>query len=332
MKKKTIIFAAALCVALSACGGQNVQESAPATAVPTATVPAAQTASPTAVPTPVVVTMEPDAIHTEEPTVSPAPTPVLTSMPTAAPSVRVSVSPSVEPTAPAAPTPAPEVTPPPAESEAQVPAPTESLCGLPLAPTPTPEGSVPPAASESPAPMESQAPARPTDEEVLAAYNRAAEVFSWYAGYSDDGLALDGTDMISLPLLENGGEIVMFRVTRPGLNSMDELRAYLKTIFSDEVVDGLMKDFPLGAAGFADGPEGGLYCSGAGRGSDISKGGVTIEAVWPLEEEPIQCTVRVSVELLDLNDLQTVTGTQVYEFPYQKVGEKWVFTSFESIF
>ena len=112
----------------------------------------------------------------------------------------------------------------------------------------------------------------------------------------------------------------------------EERRAYLQTDGEDEVVDGLMKDFPLGAAGFADGPEGGLYCSGAGRGSDISKGGVTVEVVWPLEEEPMQCTVRASVELLDLNDLQTVTGTQVYEFPYQKVGEKWVFTSFESIF
>lgn len=323
--KKNCIILAALCVALSACSGQPVQESAPATAVPTATVPAVQTASPTAAPTPVVVTMEPLAVPSEEPVSTPAPTPVPT------PTAKVSAPPSVTPTAPIAATPTPEVTPPPAES-AQPPEPTESLCGLPVAPTPTPEGSAPPAVSESPAPLESQKPARPTDEEVLAAYNRAAEVFSWYAGYSDEGLALDGTDMISLPLLENGGEIVMYRVTRPGLNSMDELRAYLKTIFSDEVVDGLMKDFPLGAAGFADGPEGGLYCSGAGRGSDISKGGVTVEVVWPLEEEPVQCTIRASVELLDLNDLQTVTGTQVYEFPYQKVGEKWVFTSFESIF
>lgn len=328
MKKKCIILAAALCVALSACGGEPAPESAAPNAVPTATAPALQTAKPTAVPTPVVVTMEPDAVHTAEPVSTPAPTPA----PTAAPSAQASASPSVEPTVSVAPTPALEVTPPPAESATLPPAPTESLCGLPVAPTPTPEGSEPPAASESPAPLESQKPARPTDEEVLAAYNRAAEVFSWYAGYSDEGLALDGTDMISLPLLENGGEIVMYRVTRPGLNSMDELRAYLKTIFSDEVVDGLMKDFPLGAAGFADGPEGGLYCSGAGRGSDISKGGVTVEVVWPLEEEPMQCTVRASVELLDLNDLQTVTGTQVYEFPYQKVGEKWVFTSFESIF
>lgn len=324
--KKNCIILAALCVALSACSGQPAQESAPATAIPTAAATAAQTVKPTATPTP-LATAEPTAVHTEEPVSTPAPTPA----PTAVPSAQVSASPSVEPTAPAIVTPTSEVTPPPTES-AQPPEPTESLCGLPLAPTPTPEGSVPPAALESPAPTESQKPARPTDEEVLAAYNRAAEVFSWYAGYSDEGLALDGTDMISLPLLENGGEVVMYRVTRPGLNSMDELRAYLKTIFSDEVVDGLMKDFPLGAAGFADGPEGGLYCSGAGRGSDISKGGVTVEVVWPLEEEPMQCTIRASVELLDLNDLQTVTGTQVYEFPYQKVGEKWVFTSFESIF
>lgn len=325
--KKNCIILAALCVALSACSGQPAQESAPATAIPTAAATAAQTASPTTAPTP-VATAEPTAIHTAEPVSTPAPTPA----PTAVPSAQASASPSVEPTASVAPTPALEVTPPPMVSTAQPPEPTESLCGLPVAPTPTPEMSEPPAVMETPAPLESQKPARPTDEEVLAAYNRAAEVFSWYAGYSDEGLALDGTDMISLPLLENGGEIVMFRVTRPGLNNMDELRAYLKTIFSDEVVDGLMKDFPLGAAGFADGPEGGLYCSGAGRGSDISRGGVTVEVVWPLEEEPVQCTVRASVELLDLNDLQTVTGTQVYEFPYQKVGEKWVFTSFESIF
>lgn len=303
MKKKTIIFAAALCVALSACGGQNVQESAPATAAPTAV----QTVKPTAAPTPVVVTMEPLAIHTEEP----APTPVLTP----APSAQVSVSPSVEPTSPAIETPAPEVTPPPTESATQPPEPTESLCGLPLAPTPTPEMSEPPAVTEIPAPVESQKPARPTDEEVLSAYRAAEEAYRWF-------------DLTTLPVVSDNGVIGpgYYPVADERFPTMDALRGYLKSLFSDEVVDRLI---PIDGEHYVE-IDGVLSAIQMDRGTNENSGMVTQTVVWPEEGGDTLCAVHVEVELL-WEDENYPEGVRKYEFPYQKVGDKWVFTHFESI-
>lgn len=291
MKKELILVSAALLLALAGCG--QSAESTPAPAE-TASQPAAETVMPTPAPA------------------TPAP------VETAAPSEAV---PSP------ADTPALEATPAPTESAAQ-PKPTQTPDPVPTEePLPTPEVQPtqdPAVATVEPAPE----PERPTDAEVLSVYREAAEAYSWFAGYNDSGLALDLTDGLTLPL-PTGGEGTFFRVTRPGLGSTEELRGYLKTLFSDEVVDGLLKD---GSAAFADGPEGGLYTTGAGRGSNITKGGVTLEVIWPQEGEPVLCTVQATVELLDLETLSTVTGTQVYQFPYQKVGDKWVFTQFESIF
>lgn len=323
MKKKRIIFAAALCLALSACGGQPAQESAPATAVPTAV----QTVKPTAAPTPVVVTMEPLAGHTTEPVSTPAPTPALTPTPTAAPTAQVSISPSVEPTAPAAVTPAPEVTPPPAESAAQPPEPTESLCSLPLAPTPTRSGSVPPAATESPAPgnspeptaapSQSPEPTRPTDEEVLSAYRAAEEAYRWF-------------DLTTLPLdysVPPRGENMSYQpVSDERFPTMDALRGYLKGLFSDEVVDRLL---PIDGEHYVE--IDGVLCAIEGaRGTNENSGTVTQTVVWPEEGGDALCTVHVEVELL-WEDENYPEGMRTYDFPYQKVGDKWVFTAFESI-
>lgn len=323
MKKKCIILAA-LCVALSACAGQPAQESAPATAVPTAV----QTVNPTAAPTP-VVTAEPTAVHTAEPTSTPAPTPA----PTAASTTQASVPPSVEPTAPAVETPAPEVTPPPAESAVQPPAPTESLCGLPLAPTPTPEGSVPPAvtaipipdnspapmaaSSQAPAPTVAPEPARPTDEEVLAAYRAAEEAYRWF-------------DLNTLPLdysVPPRGENGQYQpVMDERFPTMDALRGYLKGLFSDEVVDRLL---PIDGEHYVE--IDGVLCAIEGeRGTNENSGTVTQTVAWPEEGGDTLCSVHVEVELL-WEDKNYPEGKRIYDFPYQKVGDKWVFTSFESI-
>lgn len=314
MKRRIFIFAAALCVALAACGGQPAQESAPATEVPTAV----QTAKPTAAPTP-VATAEPTAAHTTEPTSSPAPTPVST--PSAVPSAQVSVSPSVGPTAPAVVTPAPEVTPPPTESAAQPPEPTESLCSLPLAPTPTPEGSEEPAVSalplpeNSPEPPAAPVPARPTDEEVLAAYREAAEAYRWF-------------DLTTLPVVSDDGVIGpgYYPVADERFPTMDALRGYLKGLFSDEVVDRLL---PIDGEHYVE-MDGVLCAIQMDRGTNENSGVVTQTVVWPEQGGDTLCTVHVEVELL-WEDENYPEGKRIYDFPYQKVGDKWVFTSFESI-
>lgn len=314
MRKKQIILAAALCLTLAACGEQNTPVNTPETS-----------ARPSAQPTESVVasTAAPTSGATAEPSIRPTDVPVTVSAePSASGSELPSPLPSVEPTA--AVTSTPEVTPQPAESAAQSPAPTESLCSLPVAPTPTPEGSAPPSASEAPAPVESQRPARPTDEEVLSAYKTAKEAMGWMTdsnsveGYDDSGLALDAADQQTLTLtLGNGTEetLVFYRVTRPGLDSMEALWGYLKNLFSDEIVDDLMAfQVPV----FVEGEQGGLYALPS-QAQGFQQPGATLTVLWPEEEVPVSCQVRA------------VIGNEeaVRESLYQKVGDKWIFTQFE---
>lgn len=249
-------------------------------------------------------------------TATPAPSavPAATAKPDPTPVPVPTVTPAVESPAPTA-TPTPVATP----------RPTQSVSTPPPAPTPTPVPSAEPSPELTPLPE-----ARLDDEVVLAAYREAAETFGWFAGYRAP--ELDVSDQITIMAEDRGGEVTLYRVIRPGLNSMEELRAYLKTLFSDEIVDELLKN---GSAMFADGPEGGLYTSGAGRGSDITKGGLVLSVLWPAEGNDTLCTVQAEVELLEWPEgaaEPVVTGTQVYQFPYQKVGDKWVFTQFVSIF
>jgi len=250
---------------------------------------------------------------------SPSPKPVVTAA--ATPTAAVSVA----PTAPAevTPTPTPEPTsaptPEPTPEPIQTPEPTAEVTPTPSPePTPTPTPTPEPIAVTSLEPTASPEPARPSDEDVLGAYHQATEAYTWF-------------DLTTLPVdttrPEPVGELIYYPVSDPRFPTMDALRAYLKTLFSDEIVDALL---PLDGVHYLD-LNGALYAADAARGGDLTKGGVVETIVWPEGEEPMLCTVKAEVELLDQTDLTTVVGTQVYEFPYQKVGDKWVFTHFEAI-
>ncbi len=174
---------------------------------------------------------------------------------------------------------------------------------------------------ESPAPAQD----RPTDQEVLSAYEAAREVVGWmvesynFEGYDDSGLALDSTDQQTLTLtLGNGVEetLVFDRITRPGLDSLESLRGYLKELFSDEIVDDLMSfQVPV----FVEGEEGGLYALPS-QVEDWQSPGVTLAVLWPQEEAPVSCRVQTAAEGLEM----------VRESVYQKVGDKWIFTQFQT--
>lgn len=180
-----------------------------------------------------------------------------------------------------------------------------------VTPAPIPSEPVPTAAA-------SPEPTIPRDEEILEAYRAAREAYNWFDlctldGHQDEKKEQDGR--------------VYTRVADERFPNMDSFRSYLKTLFSDEVVDNLL---PIGGQQYVE-IDGGLYVSEGGRGTDITKGTVTLSVIWPQEGEGMSCTVRAEVEQLDEETLSTVVGSEVYDFPYQKVGEKWVFTQFESI-
>lgn len=258
---------------------------------------------------------QPSEEATPSPVYTPTPKPTVMATATAAP---VATSPA----ATATPTTVPE--PSPAEVTA-VPAPTpaETLTPVPATPkplpTPTPEPTPEPTAEPTPTPIPTpEQLSRPTDEEVLAAYRAAQEAYDWFnlatlEGHQDGKMEYQG--------------FLYARVADERFPNMDSFRGYLKTLFSDEVVDGLL---PVDGQQYVE-IDGQLYVLEGGRGTDVTKGAVTLSVVWPQEEEPLACTVRAEVELLDEETLSTVVGNEAYEFPYQKVGDKWVFTWFAPI-
>ena len=199
-------------------------------------------------------------------------------------------------------------------------APRETASPAEPTPPPTPTPAIVPTAApqessqplpESPTPQETEAPARqgPTDEEVLAAYREASSLYAWFAGYDDSALMLDFDDALVEP------ERTLYRVKKPGVETLESLRANLKNLFSDEIVDALLPVLP---------PEG---------AAPFDKGATLTAVLWPEgDPAPTACTVRVTVELLDSAGALAPDSPQIYDFTYAQVGEKWVFTNFDSIF
>jgi len=201
-------------------------------------------------------------------------------------------------------------------------------------PTPTPALTPLPAESKqplpaSPAPQETGTAVRqgPTDEEVLTAYREAAGLYAWFAGYDDSALMLDFDDALVEP------ERTLYRVKKPGVETLESLRGNLKNLFSDEIVDTLLPVLPPeGAAPFLDTPDG-LYALPASRKPAPTKGSTLTAVLWPEgDPAPTACTVRVTVELLDPAGAPAPDSPQTYDFTYAQVGDKWVFTNFDSIF
>ncbi len=253
---------------------------------------------------------------TPSPANTPAPDPTVMATATAAPTVTVTAVPAGTPTPEPAPvevtvqpTPAPTVAPTPIV--VPVPSPT-------LAPTPEPPPTLPPEEAPLPEPVPSEEPERPSDEMVLEAFRDAEEIYNW-CYYTD--FPKDREDV----LLRPNGEY--HRVLHPELNSVDELRFYLKTLFSDELVDALVGsvEYPK----FLDGENGGLYVYDIdGRPDDYGpKERTSLLVIWS-EEEPVRCTVQV----VQRTGYPEEEAEQTYEFPYQKVGDKWVFTDFDPTF
>lgn len=203
---------------------------------------------------------------------------------------------------------------PPAETETPSAAPEPSESPLPAEsgpaqaePTPTPT----PAPAATPAPQEG-----PTDEEILAAYRMAEEACGWFSIAPPE---LDPTDQRTV------GEITYCRVSDPRFSTLAELRGYLKGLFSDSLVEQML---PFDSTQYVE-LDGVLYAVDGGRGSDVTKGGELVQVLR--DEAPARYTVRVTVEVLDPEQDYAVTGTEDYDFLYEQVGDRWIFTTFSAI-
>lgn len=153
------------------------------------------------------------------------------------------------------------------------------------------------------------------EEEILAAYYRAEEAYGWF-------------DLSPLP---SGGEAVQldgadyYQVDYPGMETLDDLRAYLRRLFSAELTDQLLA-LGGGSPYYRD-VDGALYVSFSGRERDGGKGASQVEAV---QMDSQTYALEVSVELLN-EARDAVTGLECWSFPYAYVDGRWVFTDFQLV-
>ena len=158
--------------------------------------------------------------------------------------------------------------------------------------------------------------ARPLPEaEILAAYELAQRVYGWFdlapLPLSGESVVLDGT--------------VYYRVNVCGIEDLEDLRAYLRGVFSQELSDRLL-DGSTARIQYRN-IRGLLYVSGAPRSRDAGKGQARVEAEQ-LEEDLY--SVNVVVDLLG-EDGETVVGLESWSFPYAFLEDRWVFTDFRLV-
>ena len=117
------------------------------------------------------------------------------------------------------------------------------------------------------------------------------------------------------------------RATHDVIKTMDDLKSYLQTMFTDEIVEGLLAGDGSGIQLYRD-IDGALYTIPAGRGSDIMKGDETYEIIREGDKKVIY---QVTVEIYDDPFEETVAGTEQYDFPLEYINGRWVFTDFELV-
>ena len=155
-----------------------------------------------------------------------------------------------------------------------------------------------------------------TEEEVRAAYDRAETAYGWF--YLET--------LPSGPQTQEVDGWTYERVDYPGMENLADLQAYLRGLFSEEMVDDLLAvggSHPL----YRD-VDGVLYVLPSVRERDPSKGAAVIQVEHTGETA---YSVDVTVDLLDENG-ETVTGVECYAFPYEFVEDHWVFTDFRMVY
>lgn len=184
----------------------------------------------------------------------------------------------------------------------------------PTTPMPSPETVATPSPEPSPEAVQTPEPeAAPTDEEVLEAYRLAQQAWSWF---QVSPMPFDPTDSREVD------GVTYYRVDYPGISSLSALRGYLKSLFSDALVDTLLPYEGVQYLEF----DGALFVQDGGRGTDIYRGAEYTQVMRG--DNPNRLAVLVTVEVVDPEQDGAVTGTEEYEFPYEKVGERWIFTDF----
>ncbi len=154
-----------------------------------------------------------------------------------------------------------------------------------------------------------------TREQVRDAYNRALEAVDWFRR---GNMPCEG-GMVTL----NGGQYR--RVAYAGIETLDDLKNYLRALFSEDLVERLL-------AVKADG-ESARFFSADGRLYELQQSMENQETVGDarvsVKKKSSTCyEVDVKTKLLT-EDRKTVIGVKYNAFSYEKKDGEWIFTNFE---
>lgn len=151
-----------------------------------------------------------------------------------------------------------------------------------------------------------------TEAEIMEAYDKATKI---YFNFEVCSLAVDSAVSIK------EGNNIFYKVE--DYSSFNELRIYMGTVLSEDLINGLIKDNADIYREF----DGILYSIDGARGTDITLGEERVEI---FQNNDTSFSVVVTVEQLDeSNDLGTVIGYETHNDIYEKVNGKWVFTVFD---
>ena len=172
------------------------------------------------------------------------------------------------------------------------------------------------AVSSAPAPSAASSVPAVTDDEVMGAYEKAVESYGWF-------------DLTTMPLEDGTGREYdgnfYQKVRHDTIKTYAELRAYLQTLFSDDIVAGLLNGGG-GLERYRD-IDGELYAIPADRGTDLTKGDETRRI---LRDGGSGVIVEVAVQLLD-PETGDVTGQEIHDFSYVYRDGKWIFETFSLV-
>ncbi len=158
------------------------------------------------------------------------------------------------------------------------------------------------------------------EQMILAAYKSATVAASWFriASILETADEYPSADDLYIELDDRR----YFKVKR--FDRYDVFVDYLEMLFSKE----LTQEFLQSENNKYINIDGELYATLGIRGTDIHMGNeyYAIERV-----SDSKYIVRVTVDILGGDDMLTIVGNEVFEFPYEFMGDRWVFTEFPEI-
>ena len=157
----------------------------------------------------------------------------------------------------------------------------------------------------------------PTQKEVAAAYQTAADAYDWFTLTT---MPLDSGDT------KRDGDVVYNRVVQPGIGSMAELKAYLDGLFTPDLTEGLLKESADHYRDF----NGVLYAQSADRGTDIHLQGKRVTAVQR-DAAHWDVTITFYAGFTDNsipNAPQVTVGYSQTVLDYEKTDAGWRFATF----